>query len=135
MNFNDFLAVMNPMMDYFKELNSLKDAGIDLTKLAAHKVLYQMYLAELFNKIGVEKTTQMVNFANTPVGDLHTLYDTLFDQQEVDDPVVAARNPEHKPRTTEMYFADGKKIDKETYDQMYAEFSKMFDEMFGKWMR
>ena len=44
--------IINQLIDYYKEVNDLKESGIDISKLAAHKVLYNLYTQMLIDSVG-----------------------------------------------------------------------------------
>lgn len=76
-----FFTVMHNLADYFSEVKSLKEAGIDIHKLDAHKRLYDMHLQNLIGVFGLNETIAMVNQAyagKVSQKDLEVLYDLLY---------------------------------------------------------
>lgn len=57
---------INQLIDYYKELNELKEAGIDISKLAAHKVLSNLYTQALIDSVGLSKALEIQIYAEYP---------------------------------------------------------------------
>lgn len=61
-------TIVNQLIDYYKELNDLKESGIDISKLAAHKVLFNLYTQVLIDSIGLDLALAIQRYAEHPVG-------------------------------------------------------------------
>lgn len=61
-------TIINQLIDYYKELNDLKESGIDISKLAAHKVLFNLYTQTLIDSIGLDLALALQKYAEHPVG-------------------------------------------------------------------
>lgn len=61
-------TIVNQLIDYYKELNDLKESGIDISKLAAHKVLFNLYTQALIDSIGLDLALAIQRYAEHPVG-------------------------------------------------------------------
>ena len=60
--FDEFLAIVNPLVDYYKEVEDLRRGGLDLTKWSAHQAIYKLYVGELIDKFGVAATLSLLKF-------------------------------------------------------------------------
>ena len=75
--YSQFLDIINKYTEYFKELEDLKEAGIDLTKLAAHSALYKIAVEPLFEKLGVECGLEILKFSEHPISTPEEFYSYL----------------------------------------------------------
>lgn len=75
--YSQFTDVANKFIEYFKELKELKESGIDLTKLAAHSMLYKIAIEPLFEKLGVECGVEILKYAEQPLNSLEEFYSYL----------------------------------------------------------
>lgn len=72
-----FTDLVNKYIEYFKELKDLEKSGIDLTKLAAHSILYKIAIEPLFEKLGVECGVEILKYAEQPLSNLKEFYSYL----------------------------------------------------------
>lgn len=75
--YSQFTDIANKYIEYFKELKDLKKSGIDLTKLAAHSILYKIAIEPLFEKLGVECGVEILKYAEQPLNSLKEFYSYL----------------------------------------------------------
>lgn len=75
--YSQFTDIANKYIEYFKELKDLRKSGIDLTKLAAHSILYKIAIEPLFEKLGVECGVEILKYAEQPLSSLKEFYSYL----------------------------------------------------------
>nr|DAM64029.1 MAG TPA: hypothetical protein [Crassvirales sp.] len=71
---------INQLIDYYKELNELKEAGIDISKLAAHKVLSNLYTQALIDSVGLNKALEIQRYAEHPTCSIKEFIEYLSEQ-------------------------------------------------------
>ena len=72
--------IINQLIDYYKELNDLKESGIDISKLAAHKVLYNLYTQMLIDSVGLSRALAIQRYAEYPTCSIEDFNVYLNDQ-------------------------------------------------------
>jgi len=65
---------VNFLKEYYHELNELKTIGIDLTRMDAHNRLVKFVMETLFETYGVDKTVEIMRYAENPIITLMNLY-------------------------------------------------------------
>ena len=94
-----FKETVRSFANYFIELKELKEAGIDLSKLDVHVMLYQMCVENLFKEYGFREATLMLKYAadnKVSDRDLEILYNLIYPEGEPD----ALYSEESEPETT-----------------------------------
>lgn len=71
---------INQLIDYYKELNELKEAGIDISKLAAHKVLSNLYTQAVIDSVGLNKALEIQRYAEHPTCSIKEFIEYLSEQ-------------------------------------------------------
>ena len=87
----NFKETVRSLAEYFEEVKSLKEAGLDLMKFDAHNSIYKMYLGLLVETYGYNEMIAMLKYADenkTTDRDLEILYDLLYPQVENPRPVT-----------------------------------------------
>lgn len=72
--------IINQLIDYYKEVNDLKESGIDISKLAAHKVLYNLYTQMLIDSVGLSRALAIQRYAEYPTCSIEDFNIYLDDQ-------------------------------------------------------
>lgn len=72
--------IINQLIDYYKEVNDLKESGIDISKLAAHKVLYNLYTQMLIDSVGLSRALAIQRYAEYPTCSIEDFNIYLNDQ-------------------------------------------------------
>lgn len=72
--------IINQLIDYYKEVNDLKKSGIDISKLAAHKVLYNLYTQMLIDSVGLSRALAIQRYAEYPTCSIEDFNIYLNDQ-------------------------------------------------------
>lgn len=114
MKFNVLSALISQLREYFTELKDLKNAGIDLTKLEAHQLLYSLFLSYLIETISLSDALKICDFAQSNTEINQSTLEKLYNDLEVNKEVVS--------QVTENYIVNGKKVSKEAYNEVMNHF-------------
>lgn len=136
--YSQFTDVANKFIEYFKELKELKESGIDLTKLAAHSMLYKIAIEPLFEKLGVECGVEILKYAEQPLNNLEEFYSYLnskykfavterpeekkerqdVKQEKTHDDSTKSCKSKEKKKETEEFYVNGRKVSREYYETL-----------------
>lgn len=145
--YSQFTDVANKFIEYFKELKELKESGIDLTKLAAHSMLYKIAIEPLFEKLGVECGVEILKYAEQPLNSLEEFYSYLnskykfavterpdikelyetpeekkerqdVEQGKTHDNSAKSCKSKEKKKETEEFYVNGRKVSREYYETL-----------------
>lgn len=128
--------------EYFEEVKSLKEAGLDIVKFAAHKQLYDMFMLGLIETFGFHEAMAIIKNANegrTSDRDIEILHNLIFPEavsepefvEEQKEPEVEQKKPVNREekRITSSYFVNDKEVDRETFLK-FAEDFEVFGDLF-----
>lgn len=139
MNFNQ---TMRDLATYFQEVKELKEAGIDICKLLAHKTLYDAYLQQLIAVYGFNGVLAMLQYAEknkVTDQDLKILYDLMYPtpietedknkSSKVDTPVTVGcdnpTSPEYtSPKVEAKFYINGELVSEEEYNKSIEKWYK-----------
>ena len=138
MNFKETVV---SLAEYFAEVKSLKEAGIDIVKLDAHKKLYDIVLQQMIAFYGFHETAAIVKNAfdgKMSDHDLDVLTDLIFPTTEpAETEQMGEQNVEDSSyeapqvsETSPKYFINGKEVTAEEFDTMTKKFEDGFNIRF-----
>lgn len=114
MKFNVFSALTSQLREYFTELKDLQNAGIDLTKLEAHQLLYSLFLSYLIETTSLSDALKIGEFAQSNTEINQSTLEKLYNDLEVNNKVMS--------QVTENYTVNGKEVSKEAYYEVMNRF-------------
>jgi hypothetical protein len=138
----DFNQTMRDLATYFHEVKELKEAGIDICKLLAHKTLYDAYLQQLIAVYGFNGVLAMLQYAEknkVSDQDLEILYDLIYptptETEDRSEPLQVGtpatedcNNPtssEYTPPTVEAkFYINGELVSEEEYNKSIEKWYK-----------
>lgn len=128
---------INLLKEYYKELNDLKGAGIDLTKIDAHNVLVRFMMETLFNDYGVDRTVEILKYAEHPVMTFNEFVNYLYPpceqkpevKEEVDKP-TDHKTEDENPKT--MFYINGQPVNQEDYNKLMQIVENAISDAFNK---
>lgn len=139
MNFKE--TVVN-LAEYFAEVKNLKEAGIDIIKLEAHKKLYDFALTQMIELYGFHETMAIIKNAydnKISERDLNVLEDLVFPSKSTPEHVSAAEEtfnvasnyeaPQIKENTPK-YFINGEEVSAKEFDAVADKFRDGFNLRF-----
>lgn len=140
--YEQFKDVVNKYLEYFRELEDLKEAGIDLSKLDAHSTLYKIAIETLFEEVGVECGMEILQYAKFPITDIKEYYEYLnkkykfnIEKSKVDTfGIKESSKVETKKTSTKREDKSSKKENKVHYVLNGREVSEEeYRELYNKW--
>lgn len=138
-NIKQLESDINFLKEYYHELNELKTIGIDLTRMDAHNRLVTFVMETLFETYGVDKTVEIMRYAENPIITFDELLCTLYPPTDEKPKLTAVSNNcddgkditvSCTPPTKDdiVFHVNGRPVNKSEYDAAL----KIVEDIFGK---
>lgn len=138
-NIKQLESDVNFLKEYYHELNELKTIGIDLTRMDAHNRLVTFVMETLFETYGVDKTVEIMRYAENPIITFDELLCTLYPPTAEKPELTAVSNnydagkdmsASCTPPTKDdiVFHVNGRPVNKSEYDAAL----KIVEDIFGK---
>lgn len=138
-NIKQLESDVNFLKEYYHELNELKTIGIDLTRMDAHNRLVTFVMETLFETYGVDKTVEIMRYAENPIITFDELVCTLYPPTDEKPKLTAVSNNcddgkditvSCTPPTKDniVFHINGRPVNKSEYDAAL----KIVEDVFGK---
>lgn len=143
MKFDEFTSVVNNLVNYYKELKDLKEAGLDLSKFDAHKTLFSLVFENLAEQFGAQATIEILRYAENPqIGNVKDLWEYVQTYLVKETPKVDTIKCkcEGKPKCDEFkentskkkskFTVDGIEVTEDDYREAVKKFNDILESVF-----